>query len=92
MLCLDLEKVTKTFLLKVKTLMAAFESDSISLLFCVLFSTCFGFMYEECAGAFHKGGARLILCGKNWEKLEELADDLANADPTVVSLAALKQY
>ncbi|KAF3699779.1 Dehydrogenase/reductase SDR family member 7C-B [Channa argus] len=34
-------------------------------------------------GAFHKGGARLILCGKNWEKLEELADDLANADPTV---------
>ncbi|XP_067334545.1 dehydrogenase/reductase SDR family member 7C-B-like isoform X2 [Channa argus] len=38
---------------------------------------------KECAGAFHKGGARLILCGKNWEKLEELADDLANADPTV---------
>ena len=40
---------------------------------------------------FHKGGARLILCGKNWEKLEELADDLANAsDPTVVSAPALK--
>lgn len=40
---------------------------------------------------FHKGGARLILCGKNWEKLEELADDLANSsDPTVVSLKALK--
>ncbi|XP_031588144.1 dehydrogenase/reductase SDR family member 7C-B-like [Oreochromis aureus] len=39
---------------------------------------------KECAGVFHKGGARLILCGKNWEKLEELADDLANAsDPTV---------
>ena len=35
---------------------------------------------------FHKGGARLILCGKSWEKLEEFADDLANAsDPTVVS-------
>lgn len=46
---------------------------------------------EECAGVFHKGGARLILCGKNWEKLEELADDLANSsDPTVVSLKALK--
>ncbi|XP_019949988.1 dehydrogenase/reductase SDR family member 7C-B-like isoform X2 [Paralichthys olivaceus] len=39
---------------------------------------------KECSGVFHKGGARLILCGKNWEKLEELADDLANAsDPTV---------
>lgn len=48
-------------------------------------------MYEECAGVFHRGGARLILCGKSWEKLEELADDLANADPTVVSIPALKQ-
>ncbi|KAF1379911.1 hypothetical protein PFLUV_G00181000 [Perca fluviatilis] len=39
---------------------------------------------KECAGVFHRGGARLILCGKSWEKLEELADDLANAsDPTV---------
>ncbi|TMS14727.1 Dehydrogenase/reductase SDR family member 7C-B [Larimichthys crocea] len=39
---------------------------------------------KECAGVFHKGGSRLILCGKSWEKLEELADDLANAsDPTV---------
>lgn len=39
---------------------------------------------KECAGVFHKGGARLILCGKSWEKLEELVDDLANAsDPTV---------
>ncbi|XP_040918846.1 dehydrogenase/reductase SDR family member 7C-B-like isoform X1 [Toxotes jaculatrix] len=39
---------------------------------------------KECAGVFHKGGARLILCGKSWEKLEELAEGLANAsDPTV---------
>ncbi|CAJ1075903.1 dehydrogenase/reductase SDR family member 7C-B [Xyrichtys novacula] len=39
---------------------------------------------KECAGVFHRGGARLILCGKSWEKLEEFADDLANAsDPTV---------
>ncbi|XP_068581914.1 dehydrogenase/reductase SDR family member 7C-B-like [Cebidichthys violaceus] len=39
---------------------------------------------KECAGVFHRGGARLILCGKSWEKLEELADDLSNAsDPTL---------
>uniref|UniRef100_A0A667ZNU4 Dehydrogenase/reductase (SDR family) member 7Ca n=1 Tax=Myripristis murdjan TaxID=586833 RepID=A0A667ZNU4_9TELE len=38
---------------------------------------------KECASVFHKGGARLILCGKSWEKLEGLADDLASAsDPT----------
>ncbi|CAN9505987.1 unnamed protein product [Ophioblennius macclurei] len=39
---------------------------------------------KECSSVFHRGGARLILCGKSWEKLEELSDDLANAsDPTV---------
>ncbi|XP_028268345.1 dehydrogenase/reductase SDR family member 7C-B [Parambassis ranga] len=39
---------------------------------------------KECAAVFHKGGARLILCGKGWEKLEELADDLTStSDPTV---------
>ncbi|KAK5855835.1 hypothetical protein PBY51_007476 [Eleginops maclovinus] len=39
---------------------------------------------KECADVFHKRGARLILCGKSWEKLEELADDLSNAsDPTL---------
>uniref|UniRef100_UPI003AAD466A dehydrogenase/reductase SDR family member 7C-B isoform X2 n=1 Tax=Centroberyx gerrardi TaxID=166262 RepID=UPI003AAD466A len=39
---------------------------------------------KECASVFHQGGARLILCGKSWEKLEGIADDLANAsDPTL---------
>ncbi|XP_075999337.1 dehydrogenase/reductase SDR family member 7C-B [Genypterus blacodes] len=39
---------------------------------------------KECASVFHKGGARLILCGKHWEQLEGLVDDLASAsDPTV---------
>ncbi|KAM4597930.1 dehydrogenase/reductase SDR family member 7C-B-like [Polymixia lowei] len=39
---------------------------------------------KECARVFHKGGARLILCGKSWEKLEGLADDLAGAsDPSL---------
>lgn len=39
----------------------------------------------ECSAVFHKGGARLILCGKSWEKLEELADDLEKtSDPTKV--------
>ncbi|XP_077387206.1 dehydrogenase/reductase SDR family member 7C-B-like isoform X4 [Festucalex cinctus] len=40
---------------------------------------------KECASIFHKGGARLILCGKSWEKLQELSDDLLNAsDPSVM--------
>ncbi|KAI4900531.1 hypothetical protein NFI96_006827 [Prochilodus magdalenae] len=39
---------------------------------------------NECAKLFHKGGARLILCGKSWEKLEALAEQLANeSDPTL---------
>uniref|UniRef100_A0A3P8TYR8 Dehydrogenase/reductase (SDR family) member 7Ca n=1 Tax=Amphiprion percula TaxID=161767 RepID=A0A3P8TYR8_AMPPE len=37
---------------------------------------------KECAGLFHKGGARLILCGKSWEKLEELVDDLCSPPQT----------
>ncbi|KAF3704753.1 Dehydrogenase/reductase SDR family member 7C-A [Channa argus] len=36
----------------------------------------------ECAQLFHKGGARLVLCGSNWDKLESLYDALTNdADP-----------
>lgn len=42
-------------------------------------------LFPECSAVFHKGGARLILCGKSWEKLEELADDLEKtSDPTKV--------
>uniref|UniRef100_A0A3Q2XB66 Dehydrogenase/reductase (SDR family) member 7Cb n=1 Tax=Hippocampus comes TaxID=109280 RepID=A0A3Q2XB66_HIPCM len=38
---------------------------------------------NECAHLFHKGGARLILCGDNWDKLESLYDSLINeADPS----------
>ncbi|XP_034050505.1 dehydrogenase/reductase (SDR family) member 7Cb [Thalassophryne amazonica] len=37
---------------------------------------------SECARLFHKGGARLILCGPSWDKLESLYDSLTNdADP-----------
>lgn len=44
------------------------------------------FDIAECSAVFHQGGARLILCGKSWEKLEELADDLEKtSDPTKVS-------
>nr|XP_033467428.1 dehydrogenase/reductase (SDR family) member 7Cb isoform X1 [Epinephelus lanceolatus]XP_033467429.1 dehydrogenase/reductase (SDR family) member 7Cb isoform X1 [Epinephelus lanceolatus] len=32
----------------------------------------------ECANLFHKGGARLILCGTSWDKLESLYDSLTN--------------
>lgn len=40
----------------------------------------------ECAKLFHTGGARLILCGNNWEKLETLAERLmSESDPTLVS-------
>ncbi|XP_072229285.1 dehydrogenase/reductase (SDR family) member 7Cb [Leuresthes tenuis] len=36
----------------------------------------------ECAHLFHKSGARLILCGTSWDKLESLYDSLTgNADP-----------
>lgn len=37
---------------------------------------------NECAHLFHNGGARLILCGTTWDKLESLYDALtSNADP-----------
>ncbi|XP_073699889.1 dehydrogenase/reductase SDR family member 7C-B-like [Garra rufa] len=39
---------------------------------------------NECAKLFHTGGARLILCGSNWEKLETLAERLmSESDPTL---------
>ncbi|XP_071372953.1 dehydrogenase/reductase (SDR family) member 7Cb [Centroberyx affinis] len=37
---------------------------------------------SECAHLFHKAGARLILCGTSWDKLESLYDSLtSDADP-----------
>ncbi|XP_029933826.1 dehydrogenase/reductase (SDR family) member 7Cb [Myripristis murdjan] len=37
---------------------------------------------RECAQLFHKGGARLVLCGTSWDKLESLYDSLtSDADP-----------
>uniref|UniRef100_A0A671REF0 Dehydrogenase/reductase SDR family member 7C-B-like n=1 Tax=Sinocyclocheilus anshuiensis TaxID=1608454 RepID=A0A671REF0_9TELE len=39
---------------------------------------------NECAQLFHTGGARLILCGSNWEKLETLAERLmTESDPAL---------
>ncbi|KAM6164432.1 dehydrogenase/reductase SDR family member 7C [Rhynchocyon petersi] len=38
---------------------------------------------KECARVFHTGGARLVLCAKNWEGLESLYDALVSvADPS----------
>nr|XP_004663194.1 dehydrogenase/reductase SDR family member 7C [Jaculus jaculus] len=38
---------------------------------------------RECARVFHAGGARLVLCGKNWERLESLYNALTSvADPS----------
>ncbi|XP_051988267.1 dehydrogenase/reductase SDR family member 7C-B [Xyrauchen texanus] len=39
---------------------------------------------NECAKLFHTGGARLILCGNNWEKLDSLAQRLTTeSNPTI---------
>ncbi|XP_068120290.1 dehydrogenase/reductase SDR family member 7C [Hyperolius riggenbachi] len=39
---------------------------------------------KECSRVFHAAGARLVLCGKTWEKLEALHDALISvADPSV---------
>ncbi|XP_049600955.1 dehydrogenase/reductase SDR family member 7C-B isoform X2 [Syngnathus scovelli] len=49
----------------------------------VLLSDALSALGKECASIFHKDGARLILCGKNWEKLQELSDDLLKvSDPS----------
>nr|XP_019799690.1 dehydrogenase/reductase SDR family member 7C isoform X3 [Tursiops truncatus] len=38
---------------------------------------------KECARVFHTSGARLVLCGKNWERLQGLHDALISvADPS----------
>ncbi|XP_056627537.1 dehydrogenase/reductase (SDR family) member 7Cb isoform X2 [Triplophysa dalaica] len=40
-------------------------------------------MGSECARLFHEGGARLVLCGPSWDKLESLHDSLCNgSDPS----------
>lgn len=40
---------------------------------------------SECAHLFHKAGARLILCGTTWDKLESLYDSLTtDSDPREV--------
>ncbi|XP_066498864.1 dehydrogenase/reductase SDR family member 7C-B [Hoplias malabaricus] len=50
----------------------------------VLITNALSALGTECAIHFHKAGARLILCGKNWEKLEALAEQLTNeSDPTL---------
>uniref|UniRef100_A0A672KHJ8 Dehydrogenase/reductase (SDR family) member 7Cb n=1 Tax=Sinocyclocheilus grahami TaxID=75366 RepID=A0A672KHJ8_SINGR len=38
---------------------------------------------SECARLFHEGGARLVLCGPSWDKLESLYDSLCSgSDPS----------
>ncbi|NXO43724.1 DRS7C reductase, partial [Locustella ochotensis] len=40
---------------------------------------------KECSRVFHAGGARLVLCGRTWEKLEALYDALISVtDPSTV--------
>ena len=43
------------------------------------------FFPSECARVFHTGGARLVLCGKSWERLQSLHGALVSAaDPSKV--------
>ncbi|XP_077474422.1 dehydrogenase/reductase SDR family member 7C-B [Stigmatopora argus] len=50
----------------------------------VLLSDALSTLGKECANVFHAGGARLILCGKNWEKLQDLSDELMDtSDPSM---------
>lgn len=50
-----------------------------------IYSNIYSLFWSECAQLFHNGGARLILCGTNWDKLESLYDSLTNdADPREV--------
>ncbi|XP_026855471.2 dehydrogenase/reductase (SDR family) member 7Cb [Electrophorus electricus] len=40
-------------------------------------------MGSECAKLLHEGGARLVLCGPSWDKLESLCDSLCSgSDPS----------
>jgi len=50
-----------------------------------------GVSVSECAQLLHKGGARLVLCGTSWDKLESLFDSLTNdADPKEVRTTMFK--
>ncbi|KAJ0058589.1 hypothetical protein NL108_017438, partial [Boleophthalmus pectinirostris] len=50
----------------------------------VLLSDALTGLGKECAGLFHRGGARLVLCGRDWDQLEELSEELSrNSDPAV---------
>ncbi|XP_062874764.1 dehydrogenase/reductase SDR family member 7C-B [Trichomycterus rosablanca] len=49
----------------------------------VLITDSLSVLGNDCAKLFHKRGARLILCGKEWEKLESLGQQLVDeSDPT----------
>ncbi|KFV84786.1 Dehydrogenase/reductase SDR family member 7C, partial [Struthio camelus australis] len=39
---------------------------------------------KECSRVFHAGGARLVLCGRTWEKLEALHDGFISGRPQCV--------
>uniref|UniRef100_A0A3B3ZNU4 Dehydrogenase/reductase (SDR family) member 7C n=1 Tax=Periophthalmus magnuspinnatus TaxID=409849 RepID=A0A3B3ZNU4_9GOBI len=50
----------------------------------VLLSDALTGLGKECASLFHRGGARLVLCGRDWDQLEELSEELSrNSDPAL---------
>ncbi|XP_061605268.1 dehydrogenase/reductase SDR family member 7C-B-like [Phyllopteryx taeniolatus] len=82
--------VVAAALLYVYSLVLALLSKSSVRNKVVLISDALSSLGKECSGIFHKGGARLILCGKSWEKLQELSDDLLNnSDPSATFLPKL---
>lgn len=48
----------------------------------------FSLLPSECAKVFHAAGAKLVLCGRNREALEELTKELTASQVTKVSPGA----
>ncbi|XP_051968854.1 dehydrogenase/reductase SDR family member 7C-A-like isoform X1 [Xyrauchen texanus] len=60
-----------------------FMSKSMVLNKVVVITDAISGMGSECARLFHEGGARLVLCGPSWDKLESLHDSLCSgSDPS----------
>lgn len=65
------------------------KKQNQSVIIVIISSGCVSFL--ECSRVFHAGGARLVLCGRTWEKLEALYDALITVtDPSTVCIHGLR--